>query len=93
MNYNLANNEQILYDKYDNYSTNFLLEFNAEDVGTIRHTAQRDGPLESEEQHESWRSFICSAEKDPQVVCEVARIMIRPSHRGTRASLALGRAA
>ena len=46
MKINVANEERMLHDKYDDYSTNFILEVHGEDVGTIRHTAKRDGPSE-----------------------------------------------
>ena len=77
MKHNLANDERMLYDKYDEYSTNFLAEVDGEDAATIRHTARRNGPLESEEQHESWRSFIWSSERDTDKVCELARWIVK----------------
>ncbi len=89
MKYDLANSERMLQDKYDNYSTSFLAEIDGEDVGTIRYTAKTDGPLESEQQHESWRSYISSSERDPDVVCELARFLVRQDRRGTRVGVRL----
>lgn len=83
MKHNLANEERMLHDKYDEYSTNFLAEVDGQDVGTMRYTAKRDGPLESEEQNESWRSLIWSSERDPSVVCELARWIVRRDFRGS----------
>ena len=52
MKHDLANDDRMLHDKYDEYSTNFLAEVDGQDAATVRHTAKRDGPLESEEQNE-----------------------------------------
>jgi hypothetical protein len=89
MKINVANEERMLHDKYDDYSTNFILEVNGEDIGTIRHTAKRDGPLELEDQHETWRMFISSVENNPQIICELTRFMVKRDSRGTRAALKL----
>ncbi len=90
LKHKLVNADHMLHDKYDDYSTSFLLELDGEDIGTARYTAKRDGPLESEEQHDRWRSFIASSENDPDIVCELTRFMVRRDYRGTRASLRLG---
>jgi hypothetical protein len=90
MKHNLANDERMLHDKYDEYSTNLLAEVDGEDVATIRYTAKRNGPMESEEQHESWRSSIWTSEKDPDTVCELARWIVRQDHRATSVGLMLG---
>jgi hypothetical protein len=73
--------------------TNFLVEVDGEDVATIRYTAKRDGTLESEEQNESWRSFIESSGKDPYTICELARWLVRQDFRATRVALIVGRVA
>jgi hypothetical protein len=93
LGHKLENDERMLHDKYDGYSTSFLLEIDGNDVGTTRFTAKRDGRLESEDQHESWRLFISSSEKNSDIVAELTRFMLRRDYRGTRASLRLGDAA
>jgi hypothetical protein len=92
MKHDLANEERMLHDKYDEYSTTFLAAVDGEDAGTMRYTAKRNGPLESEEQNESWRSLI-SSEKDPDTICELARWIVRRDFRGTSIGPLVGYAA
>ncbi len=79
-----------LADEYDNYSYNFLLLADGQDVGTARITFARHGNLEIMDQNAIWKDYI-NKYIDQEQVCigEFNRLMVKRSHRGTVATVKL----
>ena len=75
-----------LVDEFDRYSTSFLLAKSSEEIGTIRVTMAKDGPLEIAAQCLQWNERVADILKhDTDRVCEFTRLMVRHDQRGGEA--------
>jgi N-acyl-L-homoserine lactone synthetase len=88
LGYPLSTKGHLLADEFDDRSSNLLLAWGGEDVGTIRHTIRSDGLLEAEAQSSAWSAQI-AARSARGMVSELTRFMVTKAHRGRGAAPSL----
>ena len=79
-----------LFDPIDDYSTNILLTDCDQDVGTVRFTFLKDGPLEIQDQSPAWSDYIYrTVGSENSKIAEVTRLMVRSEYRGGDSTIKL----
>lgn len=84
LGYSLQTEAGLLLDELDDRSTNLLVSWGGQDIGTIRYTKRSDGLLETEGQSSEWAAHIAAC--PAQNVSELTRLMVTKQHRGRGAT-------